>query len=170
MKAIFLAADGFEDTELLVPYYRMLEEGFDVVVAAPQGRDIEGKHGYSVSVDRDLTGLGADEYDMLVLPGGSGPEKVRLHDDAVELARRMMQQHKPVASICHGVQTLISADVLKDRKATCWPGVKDDLKAAGAQFVDEPVVIDENLITSRHPGDLPQFCKAMMDAAHAHAG
>ncbi len=164
MKALILAAEGFEDSELLVPMYRLLEEGDDVDVAAPETGEFTGKHGYTAEANLDFGDVESDDYDLLVLPGGKAPETVRLDDSAVRVTREMMEGGKPVASICHGAQVLISADVLEGRKATCWEGIRDDLRAAGAAYRDKEVVVDGNLITSRFPGDLPAFCRELMRA------
>ena len=164
MKALILAADGFEDSELLCPYYRLLEAGVKVDVAGPKSGAITGKHGYAVQVDVKFSKLKASDYDLLVLPGGKAPETVRLDEDAVAVTKAMMKAGKPVAAICHAGQVLISAGVLKGRKATCYAAIRDDLKAAGAKYVDRKVVVDDNLITSRHPGDLPAFCREIMKA------
>ncbi len=164
MKALILAADGFEDSELLVPYYRLLEAGHEVDVAGPGVRSITGKHGYEVETNRAFGDLDAEDYDLLVLPGGKAPETVRLNPDAVAVTRAIFQAGKPVAAICHGAQVLMSADVLRGRNATCYEGVRDDLKAAGANYSDRDVVVDGNLITSRFPDDLPAFCRKMFNA------
>jgi len=159
MKALMLAADGFEDSELLYPYYRLREEGIEVDIAAPAKASIMGKHGYTVEANMAFLDANPEEYDLLVLPGGKAPETVRLDKMAVSLTQVLFNAERPVAAICHGAQTLISAGVMRDRRATCWPGIRDDLKAAGADYVDEEVVVDENLITSRCPNDLPAFCR-----------
>lgn len=162
MKALMLSAAGFEDTELLVPYYRLLEAGAEVDIAAPEKGAFEGKHGYSAEADLAFADVDPDGYDLLVLPGGKGPETVRLNEDAVAAAKKMFTDGKPVASICHGVQVLISADVLEGRTGTCWQGIQDDLAQAGATVADEDVVIDDNWISSRQPSDLPVFNREIM--------
>ncbi|MFW6189011.1 MAG: type 1 glutamine amidotransferase domain-containing protein [Planctomycetota bacterium] len=170
MKALILAADGFEDSELLYPYYRLLEEGIEVDLAGPGVGTITGKHGYEVETERAFGDLNADDYDLLVLPGGKGPETVRLDEDAVAVTRSMCEAGKPVAAICHGAQVLISADVLEGRDATCYEGVRDDLKQAGANYRDEEVVVDDNLITSRFPDDLPAFSREIFRAIADQTG
>ena len=164
MKALILAAEGFEDSELLVPLYRLREEGIKVDIAAPRKETFAGKHGYEGHADLSFAQLTASEYDVLVLPGGKGPEAVRLDERAVKATREIMTAGKVVASICHGAQVLISAGVLEGRQATCWKGIRDDLRLAGAEYLDQEVVVDDNLITSRQPGDLPAFCREMMKA------
>ncbi len=165
MKALILVADGFEDSEFFYPYYRLLEENIEVHVAGPDAGKVVGKHGYEFETNQSLVNVQADDYDMLVLPGGKAPEKVRMVPEAVNTARRMIFEGKLVAAICHGAQTLISANVLRGREATCWPAIRDDLKAAGASYVDKEVVVDDNLVTSRCPADLPAFCRAILAKA-----
>ncbi len=167
MKALIMTADGAEDTELLVPYYRLKEEGVEVDVAAPERGEVTGKHGYSLEANRTLSEVKAGNYDLLFLPGGKAPETVRMNPNAVAVALEMLEDGKPVAAICHGAQVLISGGALRGRHATCWPAIQDDLLAAGADFRDEEVVVDRNLITSRCPGDLPAFCRELVRAVRA---
>ncbi|WP_297507771.1 deglycase PfpI [Thermococcus sp.] len=154
MKVLFLSADQFEDVELIYPLHRIREEGHEVYVASFERGTITGKHGYPVKVDLTFEEVDSDEFDALVLPGGRAPERVRLSEKAVMIARKMFEDGKPVASICHGPQILISAGVLKGRKGTSYIGIRDDLINAGVEWVDEPVVVDGNWVSSRHPGDL----------------
>lgn len=163
MKALILSEDGFEDTELLSPYYRLLEEGIDVEVAASKRKKIVGKHGYEAEATLQFTEADPKHYQLLVLPGGHAPEKVRLSEDAKQISRHFMTEGKVIATICHGVQTLISAGLVKNRKGTCWRGIQDDLDAAGCEVVDEQVVVDDNWISSRQPSDIPEFNKKMME-------
>lgn len=159
MKALIISADDFEDSELLYPYYRLKEEGVDVKVASSgQGR-IKGKKGYTKKVDIFLGDVDPGDYDLLILPGGKAPERLRLHKDTLRIAKHFFEKNKPVAAICHGQQILISADLINGRKATSWAGIRDDLIAAGAKYENERVVVDGNLITSRQPKDLPAFMK-----------
>ncbi len=162
MKALVFGADGFEDVELIYPYHRLKEEGVDAKIASLQRGTITGKHGYSVNVDLGFDEIDPAEYGLLVISGGKGPEKMRLDSNALDITRHFFKENKPVAAICHGPQLLISAGVIKGRKATSWPGVIDDLKAAGADIYDEEVVVDGNLITSRSPHDLFAFGREMM--------
>lgn len=164
MKALILAADGVEDVEIQYPYYRLQEAGIEVDVAAPETGPIQGKHGPTVKANMAFSAAKAEDYDVLVLPGGKAPETVRLSDKAVQITKRMMDAGKTVAALCHGPQVLISAGALKGRRATCWPALRDDLKAAGAKYEDSEVVVDGNLITSRMPDDLPAFCRELMKA------
>ena len=159
MKALFISADNFEDTELLVPFYRFREEGIEVDIASMQKGVIKGKHGYEVAVNKTLDDINPDDYAVLVLPGGKAPETVRKQPKAVAIAQHFFRKNKPVSAICHGPQTLISAGLLKGRRATCYSSVAEEMKSSGALYEDSEVVVDGNLITSRQPSDLPAFMR-----------
>jgi protease I len=162
MKALMISADNFEDTELLVPYYRLREEGVQVDIASINKGTIKGKHGYEVAIDKTLKEVNPDEYDFLILPGGKAPETVRKEKKALEIAKHFFEKNKPVSAICHGPQTLISAGLLKGRHATCYKSVAPEMKDAGALYEDKEVVVDGNLVTSRQPSDLPAFLRETM--------
>lgn len=157
MKALILAENDFEDLELFYPYHRLKEEGIDVLVASSQ-KELRGKRGYPLKTDLQYDEVDPEEFQILVIPGGKSPERVRLQPRAVEIVKHFFEKNKPVAIICHGVQVLISAGVVKNRKIACWYGVKDDLIAAGGEFVDG-VAVDGNLVSARHPGDLAEWMK-----------
>lgn len=167
MKALIVGADGFEDSELLVPYYRLKEEGIAVDVASIGKEPITGKRGYAVQVDKALDEVDPDTYGILVLPGGKAPAALRKEPAAIQIAKAFFCANKPVAAICHGPQTLISAGLMKNRRATCYQSVADEMKDAGAQYEDAEVVVDGNLITSRQPSDLPAFMREVMKKASA---
>lgn len=169
MKVLMFIADGVEDLEFFYSYYRLLEEGFTVDVAGPKRGVVTGKHGYTFETNLSFADPVADDYDILVLPGGRGPETVRLDGGVLQICREMMDAGKIIAAICHGPQVLISADLVRGKNATCWQGVRDDLKAAGAIVHDEEVVVDGNLITSRKPEDLPAFCREITRLVHAES-
>lgn len=162
MKALIISADNFEDSELLVPYYRFREAGIEVEVASFRREKIKGKHGYEVVVDRTFAEADAEDCDILLLPGGKAPETVRKEPQALEIARRFFARNRPVAAICHGPQILISAGLVKGKRATCYRTVAGELKEAGALYEDSEVVVDGNLVTSRQPDDLPAFMREMM--------
>ncbi|ACJ16773.1 intracellular protease I [Thermococcus onnurineus NA1] len=166
MKVLFLSADGFEDLELIYPLHRIKEEGHEVYVASFQRGKITGKHGYSVNVDLTFEEVDPDEFDALVLPGGKAPEIVRLNEKAVMITRRMFEDDKPVASICHGPQILISAKVLKGRRGTSTITIRDDVINAGAEWIDAEVVVDGNWVSSRHPGDLYAWMREFVKLLH----
>jgi protease I len=162
MKALIISADNFEDSELLVPYYRLQEEGIQVDVASMKKGKIRGKHGYEVEVDKTLKEVDPDDYDILVLPGGKAPEAVRQEKDALAIAKDFFHRNKPVSAVCHGPQTLLSAGLLNGRHATCYQSVATEMKDAGAIYEDKEVVVDGNLVTSRQPSDLPAFMRETM--------
>lgn len=162
MKALIISADHFEDTELLVPLYRLQEAGLQVDVASISRGKIHGKHGYEVVVDKALRDVDADQYDLLVLPGGKAPATLRKEAAAIALAQAFMRGGKPVAAICHGPQILVTAGVMQGRRATCAPSVAEELQQAGAEYEDREVVVDGNLVTSRRPADLPAFMREIV--------
>lgn len=163
MKILFISNDGYDDSELLYPYYRLAEENYDIDIASVEKRIIEGKHFFKIEANKTLNEVDTDSYDALLLPGGKAPEKLRLVPEVLGITKQFAKANKPIAAICHGQQILISADVLKGKTATCYPGIRDDLKNAGANYVDERVVVDGNLVTSRRPEDLPYFMKVFID-------
>ncbi len=162
MNVLIISADNFEDAELLCPYYRFKEEGWHVDVASMRKGMIKGKHGYEISVDKTFSDVKPDEYQILVLPGGKAPAAVRTEEKALDIVRSFFRENKPVAAICHGPQILMSAGVIKDKTATCYKTVAEEMKAAGVNYVDKEVVVDGNLVTSRQPSDLPAFMREVM--------
>lgn len=168
-QALILTASLFEDMEVFYPYYRLQEEGWDVVVASPTLEIIQGKHGYKLKPDVRIDQVDPNDFQLLILPGGSkdgAPGIVREIQEAQEIARSFMEKNKLVAAICHGPYTLISADVLKGRHLTSiWTdGVPDEIQQAGAIWEDKEVVVDKNLISSRSPKDLPAFMREIVKA------
>ena len=161
-----LAEEDFEDSELTEPVKAMKEAGAQVIiVGSGSKRTYQGKRRMaSVSVDTTADKVNADDFDAIIIPGGYAPDKMRLHQQMVDLVKRAFDLGKVIAAICHGPQLLISADIVRGRRLTSWASVAVDLKNAGAIWVDEPMVQDGNLITSRHPGDLPEFNKAVIKA------
>jgi protease I len=160
-----LAENMYQEMELWVPYYRFKEEGAEVkVVGAGGAKSYTSKHGYPVSVDVQAEQVKAVEFDAVIVPGGYAPDMMRRHDAMVGLVREASQQGKVVAAICHAGWMLVSAGILKGRKATSFFSIKDDLKAAGADWQDAEVVVDGNLITSRKPDDVPVFSEAILRA------
>jgi len=162
MKALIISADNFEDSELLVPYYRLKEANIEVTIASLSRGVITGKHGYEVIVDKSLEEVNPDDYVILVLPGGKAPEALRNEPKVQNIARSFFARSKPVAAICHGPQILISAGLLNGRCATCYSSVAEELKESGALYEDRDVVVDANLVTSRQPADLPAFMRETM--------
>ena len=162
MRALIISADHFEDSELLFPFYRLQEEGVDVYVASIARGKINGKHGYEVAVDIALRDVDPTNYDLLILPGVKAPTKLRKEQLVIAIAQDFMHRNKPVAAICHGPQILISAGVLQGRHATCYHSVAEELQGAGALYEDTEMVVDDKLVTSRQPSDLPAFMREMV--------
>lgn len=166
MKALIISADGFEDLELLVPYYRLKEENIEVDIASIKKGKIKGIRNYEIEANLSLDEVNPQEYDLLLLPGGKAPEIIRKEKKALYISKYFFEKNKPVGAICHGPQTLISAGLLKGRHATCYKTVVDELKQSGAVYEDKEVVVDGNLITSRMPSDLPFFLREIMRLLH----
>ena len=164
-----LAEEDFEDSELIEPLRAMKDAGARVVVVGSGSQEsYQGKRGKAtIKVDIAADKVSAEDFDAIIIPGGYAADKMRLHQPMIDLVRKAYDSGKVVAAICHGPQLLISADILRGRRVTSWPSVAVDLKNAGANWVDVPVVQDGNLITSRKPADLPRFNKAIIEALRA---
>lgn len=167
-KVAILATEGFEQVELTEPKKALEEAGAITHVISLKPGQIKGWNmtdwGESVKVDKTVPEVTVDEYDMLVLPGGvQNPDKLRMDPGAVAFVGEFFETGKPVGAICHAAWTLIEADVVDGMTMTSWPSLTTDLENAGADWVDEEVVVDENLITSRNPGDLPAFNKKLIE-------
>ena len=163
-----LATNGFEQSELEKPVQALRAAGAEVDVVSLESGQIQGmehdEKGRKVDVDLALATADASDYDALVLPGGvANPDKLRVQATAVDFVRSFAQAHKPIAAICHGPWTLINAEAIDGRKMTSWPSLEADLRNAGADWVDEEVVVDRGLVTSRKPDDLPAFCSKMIE-------
>lgn len=162
-RVAFIVDDLFEDAEFFDPLERVRKAGHDaVVVGRSSGKEITGKKGAKATVNKASFEVSADEFDALVIPGGYSPDKVRTDENLVELTRAMDAASKPVAAICHAGWVLAEADILRGRTVTSYHSIRTDLKNAGATWVDKEVVEDGNLLTSRHPGDIPAFCDALL--------
>ncbi len=165
MKALFLVADEFEDLQFFCPYFRLREDGNTVVVAGADGHHAAvGLHGYAIEPDMPIPELNPSEYDVLVIPGGRSPEKLRLSEEAVDLARTFVQDGTLVAAIGHGTQLLISAGAIDGKSVTCDPGIRDDIRGAGGSYRDEAVVVDGSLITARGVDEIHLFCESILAA------
>ncbi|MEM2237150.1 MAG: type 1 glutamine amidotransferase domain-containing protein [Candidatus Caldarchaeum sp.] len=162
MKACILAGPEFEDLELYYPLIRLKEEGYEVTVVGPEKTVYTGKNGINVEAEKSIDEVKPDDFDVLVIPGGWAPDRLRRNRKVVDFVAKFFNAGKTVAAICHGPQLLISAKTLKGYTATCAAAIKDDVENAGAKYVDKPVVVDRNLITSRGPSDLHLFVKAII--------
>jgi len=163
-KIAILAETLYEDQELWYPYYRLIEAGAEVRVVGPRKAVFESKHGYPVKADCGIDEVKAADFDAVIIPGGYAPDHMRRNRAMVDLVREAVEQEKVVAAICHAGWMLASAGVLKGRKATSYIAIKDDMVHAGAEYLDQEVVRDGNLITSRFPADLPAFCRTIIAA------
>lgn len=163
-RVAILVEDDYQMHEFWYPYYRFQEAGAEVKVIGTDRAPTFTSHGYSVTADLAATEARVDDFDAVIIPGGYAPDRMRRSAEMVAFVRDMDSAGKPVAAICHAGWMLVSAKVVKGRRATCFYSIRDDLEAAGARWSDEPVVVDGNLITSRVPSDLPDFCKAVIKA------
>ena len=161
-----LAANDYEDPELWYPYYRMKEEGAEVrLVGTSTSADVlHSKYGFPVEIDCRADEVSANDFDAVIIPGGWAPDRMRRCQVTVDLVGKAFEQGKVIGAICHAGWMLASANVLRGKKATSIPAIRDDMKNAGADWVDEEVVVDGNLVTSRLPGDLPAFCREIIRA------
>jgi len=163
-KVAFVIEADFEDVEFEGPYDGVIEAGHDaVIVGTEAGKELTGKRGdVTVTVEKTPGQVHVDDFDALVVPGGYSPDKLRMNDDIVKFVRGFFEADKPVAAICHAGQLLVEADVVEGRTMTSWPSVRKELTLAGAEWVDQEVVEDGNLISSRNPDDVPAFTEALL--------
>ncbi len=157
-----LVEEQYQDLEVWYPYYRLREAGARVVAIGTAKKEYKGKYGYPITAERDVREVNADELHGLIVPGGFAPDFLRRHEAAAALVRKVFEQGKPVAAICHGPWLLVDAGVLKGRKATSFFAIRRDVENAGAAWSDAEVVVDGNLVTSRKPDDLPAFCREVI--------
>ena len=167
-KIAILVTRGFEEIELTNPRKALDEAGAQTVLISPERGTVKSwtdkNWGSDHEVDLHLSDASSEDFDALLLPGGvMSPDKLRMEEDAVELVQEFFEQNKPVASICHGPWLLVEADVVNGRRVTSYPSLQTDLRNAGADWVDEEVVVDRGLVTSRNPGDLPAFNRKMLE-------
>lgn len=160
-RVAMVIAPNYEDVEATDPKQALEKAGASVTLIGIEKGTVEGKKGGSLEATETFGTVSPDDFDMLVIPGGGAPENLRIDDGAVAFTRQFTESGKPVAAICHGAQLLISADVVKGRTLTAVNKIRDDVKNAGGNYVDEELVVDGNLITSRTPKDLPAFNEAI---------
>lgn len=165
-----IITDLFEDSEYTEPAQSFRREGHDIVhIGLSPEETVRGKkNATSVTIDRSISDVSVDDFDALLIPGGFSPDKLRAHEEAVAFVKKFTESGKPVFMICHGPQLLITADVLQGRTVTGWKSIVQDLKNAGAAFIDQEVVEDGNLISSRCPDDLPAFISASLKKLKTH--
>ena len=163
-RILLLAGPDYEDMELQYPRYRLAEEGAQVTIAGIGDDGYRGKNGYPVAVDVQITDVRSRDFDAVVIPGGWAPDKMRRVPELLDVVREMNDEDKVVGAICHAGWVPVSAGILKGKRMTCVAAIKDDVINAGAEYVDEPVVVDGNLVTSRTPADLPVWLPALIEA------
>jgi len=159
---VVLAEELYEDMELWYPYYRLLEEGASVTLVGPKADDYASKHGYVATTTKSAAEVDSSEVHAVIVPGGYAPDKLRRYTPVLDLVREVYEGGGVVAFICHAAWVPISAGIVAGRRATCVSAIKDDLENAGATYVDAPVVVDERLVSSRTPDDLPQYLPAII--------
>lgn len=167
-KIAILATNGFEQSELLVPLRRLKEVGADVDIVSPEDEKIRGWNGDDwggdVDVDVNLSNANPNDYDALVLPGGQiNPDLLRINEEAVQFVRAFAKAGKPIGAICHAPWLLIEADIARGLRVTSYHSIKKDMINAGAEWIDEPAVVDDNIVTSRKPADLDSFCSNIIE-------
>ena len=163
-KIAVIITNMFEDSEYSQPVNAFKKAGHKIIhVGLKEGEVVKGKKkGTLVKIDKAVTDVSVDDFDALLIPGGYSPDKLRANEEAVKFTKEFTESGKPIFSICHGPQLLITAQALKGRKITGWKSIIQDIKNAGAEFIDQEVVEDENLISSRHPGDIPAFIRTSL--------
>jgi protease I len=166
MKIAVLMTQGFEDSEAREPLQALASNGFEIDIISPTaGEQLKGMKGeFTVKSHKSIGQVKAADYQGLVIPGGHSPELLRAVEGATQFVKEFGSLNRTIAAVCHGPQLLISAELVRGKKMTCYKTVAIDLKNAGANYLDAPLVIDGNLITSRQPSDLPQFCQALVEA------
>lgn len=163
IRAVIITATNFQDEEFTYPYYRMLEEGYQVDVATPGKENVTGKYGVPSRPTIDTMDLKPENYDLVVIPGGfEAPDRLRIRREVLAFVREMFEQGKLVAAICHGPWVCISAQIVRGRKITGFMAIADDLKNAGAEYLEQDVVVDGNLISSPHYRNNGDFMKAII--------
>ena len=160
--AIFIA-DYYEDLEFWYPYFRMKEEGAEIEIIGPKIDRFTGKHGMSARSEKSIDDVRPDQFHALIIPGGYSPDHMRRSPRMVEFVKSMNKQGKLIAAICHAGWMLASADIIRGRKITSFHSIKDDMVNAGAEWLDQEVVVDGNVVTSRNPHDLPAFCRKIIE-------
>lgn len=162
-KILLFVEQDYEDMELQYPFFRMKEAGATVTVAGPEAQKIySGKHGYPCKADQAIEDIKAEDYDALIIPGGYAPDKLRSLPKVLALVKAFHKQGKLIAYICHAGWIPVSANIVRGIRCTSFPSIKDDMINAGAEWVDEEVVVDKHFISSRKPDDLPAFCRAII--------
>jgi protease I len=166
-RVLIFAENDYEDLELWYPKLRLIEAGVQVTVAGPREKVYKSKHGYPAETDGNVADFKAADFDGVVVPGGWCPDRLRRYDEVLSFTREIADAGKLIAAVCHGGWVLVSADVLRGKRCTSVGAIKDDMKNAGAQWIDEPCVVDGKLVTAQVPKDLPAFCREILAVLEA---
>ncbi len=161
-RVMVFAENDYEDLELWYPKLRLIEAGARVTVAGPAEAEYRSKHGYPAKTDGPIAAFNAADFDALIVPGGWAPDRLRRYDAILEFTRAMNARGAVIGAICHAGWVLVSADILRGKRVTSVAAIKDDMKNAGAHWVDEPCVVDGHLVTAQVPKDLPDFCREII--------
>lgn len=158
-KIAVIIDDMFEDSEYSKPAKAFKDAGHELIhIGLEEGSEVKGKkEGTTVKIDKEVKDVSPDDFDALLIPGGYSPDHLRAYDEPVNFVREFVKSGRPVFTICHGAQLLITADVIRGKKITGWKSIKQDIKNAGAEYLDKEVVVDGNIVSSRQPDDLPAF-------------
>src|SRR5690625_243229 len=163
-KIVAVVEDLYNDLEHWYPVYRMREEGAEVIIAGPEAnKTYNGQSGIPAQTDVAFSDIDAKDYDGILIPGGWAPDRLRRYPELLEFVRKMNDAKKPIGQICHAGWVLVSANILKGKKVTSTPAIKDDMRNAGADWVNEECVVDGNIVSSRRPDDMPVYAKAFAD-------
>lgn len=160
---LILTADNVEDLEFFYPYYRFVEEGFNVDIATPKGGEFKGKKGYALHDTWKISDVSPNDYDLLYIPGGKAPAELKKDKEALQLVKTFAGRGKPIAALCHGPQVLAAADLIREKSIAGWPEIQEEIEKAGATYKDEKTVVDGQFITARWPADLPSFMKEVLE-------
>jgi len=168
-KVFILIEDGFRDEEIIYPYYRFIEAGYEVMIVGPEaGKEYMGKFGLPVRSDITAGQVDLTKVAAVIIPGGFAPDKMRLNKDMVDLVKKAFDDCNVIASICHGGWMLVEADICRGKDVTGYIAIATDLTNAGGNYIDKEVVVDDNLVTSRIPDDLPAFCRSTLELIKAY--
>jgi protease I len=167
---LIMTADNVQDVEFFYPYYRFNEAGYRVDVATPDGGEFKGDKGMGLKETKKIGEVSADDYQLLYIPGGKAPAKLKKNDEALDLTRDFAESGKPVAAFCHGPQVLAAAGVIDGRSIAAWPEVKEEVEEAGANYRNEATVVDGQFITARWPGDLPSHLATTLETLEKSSG
>lgn len=167
---LVITANNVEDLEFFYPYYRFVEEGYNVDVATPKGGEFKGKMGYGLPGTWKISDVDPGDYDLLYIPGGKAPAELKKDTETLELVKNFARSGKPVAALCHGPQVLAAAGLIRDKSIAAWPEIQDEIEQAGANYRDEKTVVDGQFITARWPADLPSFMRSVIERLEESTG